>query len=1267
MAARMRALDWAATDLGAPAAWPQHLRIAVTICLPCRFPICLWWGKNLTFLYNDAFLPWLTKEKHPRVLGRAGVECWPEIWDEIGPMLEGVLTTGMATWSEDKELYYNRKLPKEEVYITWTYAPILAADGRTVDGIFCPCTETTEQIVGARRLETLRKLGIRSPETRTVEAACQQAATVLSENPRDLAFAAVYLVNNSGTEATMSASVIPGSSHLLPSLVSSSNDDSPWSLSSVLRKKRSIEVEDLSSLGVQIPGTPWAEVVDRAMVLPICGVADSLAGLLVTGVGPRRPWDAGYRSFFEMVAGHIGFAISDAKAYEEERLRAQALAQIDRAKTAFFSNVSHEFRTPLTLMLGPLRDILSHAANGFVTVGRDELDLVYRNSLRLLKLVNALLDFSRIEANRISAFYEPTDLATFTVELASFFRSAIESAGLVLSVDCPALGEPVYVDRSMWEKIVLNLMSNAFKFTLKGEIAISLRKGPGSVEFSVRDTGVGIREDQLARVFERFHRVEGVEGRTHEGSGIGLALVEELAGLHGGAVRVESVHGHGSEFTVSIPLGRAHLTPEHVGTGSKLPSITPEVGAFVTEAEHWRPEPPRAASVEQSSPSSQVEGEAEHRIPHLLAAEARSRILLADDNAEMRRYVQRLLEKHYDVQAVANGKAALISAQAHPPDLILSDIMMPRMDGLRLVVELRKDSRTRGIPVILISARAGEESQVNAFEIGADDYLVKPFSARELLARIGSLILLKRTRDILQAELATKEENLSALTRELIASKRALQRNEAHLAEGQRISHTGTCTWNPSTGELLWSKEHCRIFGVSPDEPRQPYTAFLNSIHPQDRDFVDHSVHTAFQQRIAFDIEYRIIRPDGSIKYIHALGQPSIGDHVDFIGTVMDITERKKAEEEVRRSEAYLAQSERLSHTGSWAWNVATGELFWSEEHYRILGLTPNGTKPSFPEALLVIHPEDRPAVQQAFADLPKNGGIFEMDCRILRPDGAIRFIHSRADPVFNRSGELIEYAGTMIDNTERKEAEEALQKAQTELAHMARVTTMGELAASIAHEVNQPLSSVVNDAGACLAWLGRADPNIAEASSAASRIMDQGIRASQVLSRISALLKKSAPQMSIIDMNEIIEDVLSLTRHAMLRQNIALETELADPLFRVRGDSVQLKQVLANLVVNAIEAMRESSAPARNLFITSRNSGPDEITVAVRDSGTGIDPATAKELFKPFVTRKTEGMGMGLAISRSIIEAHRGRLWAINNQPAGATFQFCLPALQIE
>ena len=741
MAVRMRAFDWSATDFGPPQNWPENLRVAVSICLPCRFPIVIWWGKRFCLLYNDAHLPWLTAEKHPRVLGRPGIECWPEVWDSIGPMLESVLATGKATWSENSELYYNRRLPKEEVYITWTFAPILAADARTVEGVFCPCTETTELVVGARRLETLRKLGVRAQEDRTVEAACQHAATVLSENPRDIPFAAIYLVDAAGSEATLSAAVIPEEKYVLPHSVPLSGDDSlsPWPLASVARTKRAVEIGDLISRGVRIHGNPWPEPVSRAIILPIYAAPGTLAGLLAAGLGPRRPWDAVYRTFLDMVAGHVGSAISDAIAYEKERRRAEALAEIDRAKTVFFSNVSHEFRTPLTLILGSLEDLLAKAEGEIAPENRAVMNVAHRNAVRLLKLANTLLDFSRIEAGRVQASYQPTDLATFTADLASSFRSAVEKAGLRLTVECPPLAQSVYVDRDMWEKIVLNLISNALKFTFEGEIAVNL--GPSldgqSAELTVRDTGTGIAPSEIPRLFERFHRVQGAQSRTYEGTGIGLALVQELAKLHGGKVSVESEPQRGSAFTVRIPFGTAHLPREGIGVDATIASTATRAEAYIEEALRWLPDIGEFVALDPTPRHSPLAAPPEGQAAVARERnEKRARVLLVDDNADMRDYLKRLLMPHYDVMAAANGEEALDLISVEPPDLVLSDIMMPVLDGLGMLDAIRSNPATSTLPVLFLSARAGEEARVQGLAARADDYLVKPFTARELLARV---------------------------------------------------------------------------------------------------------------------------------------------------------------------------------------------------------------------------------------------------------------------------------------------------------------------------------------------------------------------------------------------------------------------------------------------------------------------------------------------------------------------------------------------------
>jgi PAS domain S-box-containing protein len=518
-----------------------------------------------------------------------------------------------------------------------------------------------------------------------------------------------------------------------------------------------------------------------------------------------------------------GRDITEKKAHERELARQrEELAELDKVKTQFFANISHEFRTPLTLMMGPLEDALAEP-EGLSAPNRELLDLAHRNALRLLKLVNTLLDFSRIEAGRMQASYEPTDLALLTSELASVFRSAIERAGMRLAIDCPTLGEMVYVDRDMWEKVVLNLLSNAFKFTFDGEIEVSLRQVDKTAAMIVRDTGTGIPASEIPRLFERFHRVKGARGRSFEGSGIGLALVQELVKLHGGNVRVESEVDRGTTFTVTIPLGSRHLPADRIGGERTLESTGMTGEAYLQEALRWLPERQDARNVVQdatelSPPQPRAHSAREH--------EQACRILLADDNADMREYLARLLSDQYEVVAVGDGESALKSARKRRPDLILSDIMMPRLDGMGLLREVRADRDLKSVPMILLSARAGEESRVEGLDAGADDYLVKPFSARELLARVGSLLAIAKVRHESAEQFRALSEHLDAevrtRTRELeergkvllkqseqmqILSRRLLQvqdeerrriARELHDSAGQTLTVLGI-----SLGELI--------------------------------------------------------------------------------------------------------------------------------------------------------------------------------------------------------------------------------------------------------------------------------------------------------------------------------------------------------------------------------------------------------------------------------------------------------------------------------
>ncbi|MBV8881441.1 MAG: response regulator, partial [Planctomycetaceae bacterium] len=515
--------------------------------------------------------------------------------------------------------------------------------------------------------------------------------------------------------------------------LSTPKGSSPWPMHQVLAGRKPLVVKNLGHLSSALPAGRWTTPPHTAAVLPLSSPEQATPyGVLICGLNPHRLLDEGYLGFFELAAQQVVTSIRNSRALEEQRQRAEALAEIDRAKTVFFSNVSHEFRTPLTLMLGPLQEALSAPPESSLEKQREGLKTAHQNALRLLKLTNTLLDFARIEAGRVQASYEPIDLASFTAELASVFRSTVERAGLRLRVQCPALPERLYVDRDMWEKVVLNLLSNAFKFTFEGEIAVSLGWTGDGAELVVRDTGTGIPQDQLSHLFVRFNRIRDAKSRSYEGSGIGLALIQELVRLHGGTVSVESTLGKGSTFRVRIPSGKAHLPQEHVRSeGHAAPSAI-GTAPFVEEARRWLP------GTDVVDPGSDA------ALPS--NADRSHRILVADDNADMRAYLSRLLSRFWTVEAVADGNSALRHALAHPPDLILTDVMMPGMDGMDLIRELRKQPSTQEIPVIVLSARAGDEARVEGLKQGAGDYLVKPFSVPELLARVRAQLELSRGR-----------------------------------------------------------------------------------------------------------------------------------------------------------------------------------------------------------------------------------------------------------------------------------------------------------------------------------------------------------------------------------------------------------------------------------------------------------------------------------------------------------------------------------------
>jgi signal transduction histidine kinase len=533
MGALIRSMDWSKTPLGPFERWSQSLRTTVSLCLSSTFPILIAWGPERVQIYNDSYRP-ITGQLHPASMGQRFNECWASALPAVGHVVDRA-QQGEGSYIENLRMFLDRHGYVEEAFMTFSFSPIRDESGQ-VGGLFHPITEVTDKMLSSRRTQILRDLAARVANAKTLAEAWQLTVEPQPDRELDLPFLLFYRFDDSLTEATLvgACGITPGAEAAAPTRASLA-PGAPWSLEQAVGAREVLLLESLPQLEALAGVGPYPEPPRAAFLIPVQPAgANSPIGCLVAGVSARRGLDSAYRAFFESLGAIFTTALANVRAYEHELRRANELAELDRAKTAFFSNVSHEFRTPLTLMLGPTEDALDTPERALTG---EALQTVHRNELRLLKLVNSLLDFSRIEAGRAQAAFEPTDLSRLTAGLTSAFRSTVERAGLQLVVDCPPLGEPIFVDHEMWEKVVLNLVSNAFKFTFEGSITVSLREEANRVDLIVQDTGGGIPESELPRLFERFHRVEGARGRSYEGSGIGLALVRARAVARGGAVR----------------------------------------------------------------------------------------------------------------------------------------------------------------------------------------------------------------------------------------------------------------------------------------------------------------------------------------------------------------------------------------------------------------------------------------------------------------------------------------------------------------------------------------------------------------------------------------------------------------------------------------------------------------------------------------------------------------------------------------------------------
>lgn len=736
MGALMRSMDWSRHPLGPVEAWPSALRSVVQAMLDAKLSMLVAWGPDSRCLYNDAYRSVLSGG-HPDALGRPFAEISGQAWERARAMFARA-RAGETLAQDDEYCPLEEGDGLEDRYITFSMSP-LRDDTGNIAGTLGVLTDTTARVEAQRRLVTLRDLARELAGARNTEEVCTAAVQVLSQNSVDLPFLLAYRLDEDARRGELLARVGLDAHHpAAPASVAldAAEEEGGWPLSQALHTSQTVTpVSDVRARFGDLPGGPYPESPRSAKLLKLGRGAERPLGVLVAGINPRRAVDDDYRLFLELVADQIGSRLANVRAFEEERRRASSLAEIDQTKTAFLRNVSHELRTPLTLILEPLKQIMQ---SGKQTLAGDNLELVWGNALRLQHMVDSLLDFSQVSAGLARARFVPTDLCALTTDITSEFRSAVEHAGLELTMSCDDLPGPVYVDPELWEKIVLNLLSNALKYTLRGAIRVSVSGDGEHAVLTVKDTGVGIPEDELPQVLQRFFRSRLSEARSHEGTGIGLALVQELVKLHGGQVTVQSRVGEGSTFTVRMQLGCAHLAPELVDTEPRPRASQNGASAYLREALHWAGSNgagKTARSNTLAQPEHEPRASAERPPESVQIADAR--ILLVDDNEDLRKYVKRLLERSFHhVEAASDGRAALELARETPPDLILSDVMMPGLDGFELIRKLREQDETRQVPIVLLSAHAGEEATVEGLQAGADDYLTKPYSARELLARV---------------------------------------------------------------------------------------------------------------------------------------------------------------------------------------------------------------------------------------------------------------------------------------------------------------------------------------------------------------------------------------------------------------------------------------------------------------------------------------------------------------------------------------------------
>jgi PAS domain S-box-containing protein len=971
----IREKNWSRTSLGPPEAWPQSLKTAVQIMLGSRYPMFVWWGRDLVNIYNDAYRP-IMGVRHPTMLGNSAREVWREIWPAVGPRADAVLRRGQATFDENLQLIISRHGYPEESYFTFSYSPLLEEDG-TIGGLFCAVSDESHAVIARRRLDMQRLLASGCTEANSSEVVHEAVRTALSANDADLPFAILCVSDPSGqlTIAAHTGFQRDAAEAFFAQLETGKLTDM------ARQRDARIVVLPLEETSDVLPKGPWDCTPRQMAVVPLKRGSDAPRGVLLVGLNPYQAFDGDFRTFLTTTADQIAGALATVEAYESEHRRADALAEADRAKTIFFSNISHEFRTPLTLMLGPLEDEIEATATD--PSRRERLEMIRRNGLRLLRLVNTLLEFSRAEAGWLEPSLVPFDLAEATRAAVDIFRPAIEAAGLRLDLHCTLPDVSVRADPDFWDKIVLNLLSNAFKFTLEGGIKVTLGRDGDCAVLEVADTGFGIEADQIDKIFDRFQRIEGTPARSYEGSGIGLALVKQLVTLLNGTIDVSSEPGRGTTFRVRLPIVVAAETAgtETVVAASALPR---SVDGWIDAR----------SSMDDNAAT--------------MARASAPRILIVDDNPDMRAHLVRLLSPHYAVTTARDGQEALDIVMSTPPDLVLSDVMMPRLDGEGLVRAIRADPKTRQIAIILLSARAGSEASVEGLSAGADDYVVKPFATRELLARIDVNLRLAQMR-------------------------RESRAGEAHLAAVVASTRDAVVTFSTDGRIKTWNRGAERLFGYRESEAVRHGLSLL--IDPQFQGLMDAQFLTALSG-VALQLDTTLLARDGTEIEVSIGLAPIGGQETPISGVaaiIRDIRRRRRAE----ATDLMLAAIARHSSDAVFSIDDNRNISAWNPAAERLYGYT---SQEAIGAPMEIIIPTDRmPEMETMTEAVMIRGETVQIETLRRRKNGSLVDVAISASPLREPGGRIVGISVIHRDITQQRRQEEQTRFIMRELAHRSK------------------------------------------------------------------------------------------------------------------------------------------------------------------------------------------------------------------------------------